>query len=165
MPIIYSNSVFYFVSGSDELYDSDNDGREDKLKIESKLMKYDMEQKTTEAFLTWEGSRGESLLGAYLYKNMLYFIGERPYVEFAESPGLETPEAIPRQTLLYKVNLDNGELNEFENFYDEDLKIRASCDSRGMRMVGKSENKLWFVYSYISDENLSGDKIDNYVNL
>lgn len=165
MPIVYNNSVFYFVSGSDELYDSDNNGREDKLKIESKLMKYDMEQKTTETFLTWEGSRGESLLGAYVYKNMLYFIGERSYVEFAELPGLETPDAIPRQTLLYKVNLDNGELKEFENFYDDDLKIRASYDSRGMRMAGKSENKLWFVYSYVSDENLSGDKIDNYVNL
>ena len=69
MPIIYNNCVFYFVNGSDELYDSDNDGREDKLKIESKLMKYDMEKKPKK-FLSPGKEAGANLCLVHIYINM-----------------------------------------------------------------------------------------------
>lgn len=160
MPIIYQNSVYYFVDGNEEDYDSDGDGREDDIKIESKIMKYDIEQETKEVFALWEGTTGETYLGAYVYNNSLYFIGESPYCEFADLPGSETPDPIPRQTLLYKLNLDTGEIKEFDEFYS-DFKSKIAYMTKGMVLMGESDGKLWFSYSYIEDESKNDYTIDD----
>ena len=163
-PIPYGDYIYYFGAQSEKNLDTDGDGREDTTQCSDTLMRYHVQDGSETVFAKIEGSQISTGNGAYVANNRLYFVGSTPYVEYPELPGLATPERQPKQGILYCVNLESGELKQFDSLYDQDLQYPDAWSTRGLKIVGAADGKLWLDFFYLTDGDENTDLAD-YTNV
>lgn len=163
-PIPHGNQIYYFAPATITWTDVDGDGREETQKIEDSLLCYNFETDATEKVASWEGSEGDCYSGACIVDDKLYFVATRGYTEFAELPGLETPETIPMESDLYCFDLNSRKLTAYGSLTDDDLQYSGAASTRNCILRGISDGKLYFSYSYLEDASQE-DTIENETHL
>ncbi len=163
--IPYNDYIYFFSSATEEQKDTNDDGRVDMFLYHSQIMRYDIKNDTIEVFAEFDNSDARIAAGAYLYEGSLYFVGQHPYVEYAELPGLETPENQYMEGILYKVNLNTGEVKQFDSIYTNDLQYASAWNDRSFRICGAVDNKLYLNYYYSKNYTEEPIGVLGYTNI